>query len=119
MPLEARLNDNVFALFKTCIASLVFHRQFFLDSNLHPTPALIVLVFYSETIPHSGNVTTKYPWNSTVDTPQFTGLPVDCIYMEKLERLRMEMEESKMTMISGHNRVIREVTTNFGEELDN
>ena len=31
----------------------------------------------------------------------------------------MEMAELKKTMISGHNRVIREVTTNFGEELDN
>ena len=38
-------------------------------------------------------VVTKFPWNKTRDTPEFTGLPTDVFYMTQVEKLKMEMNE--------------------------
>jgi hypothetical protein len=105
MPLDAQSNDNVMPLLKTCIASLAYHREF-LDANLHHRNAITASPFYSEPIPHATNTMTRYPWNCTDDTPKFTGLPVDVMYMERLERLRAEVESMKTTMLADHERII-------------
>lgn len=117
MPLDAQSNDNVMPLLKTCIASLAYHREF-LDANLHHRNAITASPFYSEPIPHASNTTTRYPWNYTDDTPKFTGLPVDVMYMERLERLRAEVETMKTTMLADHERIIEVLSKHIDEALD-
>jgi hypothetical protein len=117
MPEDARSNENVFPLFKTCLASLAFHKQFCND-NLHHRSAVVVSPFYSEPVPYADHVVTRYPWNFTEDTPNFTGLPVDVLYMEKLERLRLEVVELKDAMMLDHNRIIEELSKSIEESLD-
>jgi hypothetical protein len=92
MPEEAQSNDNVFLLFKMPIASIGYHRQF-LEENLHSMSNLRSSIFMLETMPLQDCVTVKYPWNSTVDTPDFTGIPADILIIAKFESVMQKMEE--------------------------
>ena len=117
MPGGAALNESVFALFKACLSSLVFHRDW-LNCSIHSENALRTSPFWSETIPHSEHVTTRYPWNKMNDTPEFTGLPVDVMYMAKVEKMQIELEAFKVALLQDNSRVVEEITNNVEMSLD-
>ena len=98
MPRQARDNDKVFALFKMCIAQIEYHRDW-LNEHLHPRSQVRQTIFYIDKNPYAENVTVRYPWNATADTPQITGLPPDIMLLAKLEaaeeRHAKEKEELK------------------------
>ena len=111
------VNESVFALFKLCLAALVYHRDF-LDNSINSENAFCISPFWSEVIPFSEHATTRYPWNQTVDTPEFTGLPVDVIYMAKVESLHMELESLKVALVEDNRHIVEEITINFKTSLD-
>ena len=117
MPSAGATNDNVFALFKSCLAQLIHHRAW-LDETLHHDSVLCLSPFWSEVAPHSEHVTTRYPWDASDDTPTFTGLPVDVLYMAKVESLTNKLEAIWAALLSDNSRVVHEVLTGLTGELD-
>jgi hypothetical protein len=117
MPEEGRNNDVVFCLFKTCIASLVYHRQF-LDGVLHPENAIRCSVFWSEKIPYEDHVVTRFPWNRTSDTPEISGLPIDVLYMSKIETLLEQISELKEALIMDNARLEKSIVDKVEHSLD-
>ncbi len=111
------LNESVFALFMTCIASFIYHKSW-LDETVHPENALRCSPFWSETIPSSEHVITCYPWNRSKDTPEFTGLPVDVLYMAKVEKLQMEIIELKHSLLVDDVRIEKAIVDGIENSLD-
>ena len=111
MPEEARSNDKVLSLFKMCVASIGYHRQF-LEENLHSQSSVRTSIFMLETIPLQDKVTVKYPWNSTIDTPDFTGIPPDILILAKFESMTLQLEEMQRKLSEGFEATLR-------RELDN
>ena len=106
MPEEAQSNDKVFLLFKMCIASIGYHRQF-LEENVHSMSNLRSSIFMLETMPLQDCVTVKYPWNSTVDTPDFTGIPADILIIAKFESVMQKMEEMEVKLCARFEDTLR------------
>ena len=109
MPAGGAENESVFCLFRCCLASLIYHKDW-LEENLHSQNPLFLSPFLCEDIPFANHVRTAFPWNTTTDTPAFTGLPSDVFYMEKIEQLKIQLAalqtrlEAKMD--AGNDRVI-------------
>lgn len=57
-------NHDVFTLFKCCVASFVYHRQW-LESNLHPESEVRGCIFWNETVPFANDITTRHLWDKT------------------------------------------------------
>jgi hypothetical protein len=106
MPEEAQSNDKVFLLFKMCIASIGYHHQF-LEENLHSMSNIRSSIFMLETMPLQDFVTVKYPWNSTVDTPDFTGIPADILIIAKFESVMQKMEEMEAKLCARFEDTLR------------
>ena len=91
--IEARLprdcDVEIFVFFKFCLASFIFHRQW-LDENTHTSNSIHLSPFWAESIPFLSCVVIKFPWNKTDDTPGFTGLPTDVLYMAQIELLKID-----------------------------
>ena len=94
MPPATRSNDKVFLLFKTCLASLNYHRDF-VNTSLHTNSCLRTNHFVTKEMPFIGKLTVKYPWNKTSATPEITGMPPDVIILSKFERLTEDMAQLK------------------------
>ena len=75
---------------------------------------------------HSGlnhvlmHAVTKFPWNKTQDTPEFTRLPTDVLYMTQMEKLKIEMNEllksfelMRSALIADNSRVVKEVCDDY------
>jgi hypothetical protein len=45
--------------------------------------------------------TVKYPWTKTEATPTLTGLPPHITILENFEKLRVELEDSKVAILGG------------------
>jgi hypothetical protein len=108
MPVDARSNEGVFSLFKACIASLAYHKKNGNLDSMHSNCLVRSSVFWMEDIPYADNVTTKYPWNKTRDTPEFTGLPPDVNLLVEVQTLKEELAQMK-----------EELKTSFKEVLVN
>ena len=126
--IEARLprdcDAEFFVLFKFCLASFIFHRQW-LDENPLISNAIRLSLFWAESIQFSSCVVTKFPWNKTDDTPGFTGLPTDVLYMAQIELLKIEISELKSqfqvmmdAIFADNSRVVKEVCSKMEQELD-
>jgi hypothetical protein len=63
-------------------------------------------------------VTTRFPWNATKDTPQFTGIPIDIIYLKKIEELLLHIERLEAKIEEGNNRVIDQISNHVDKSLD-
>jgi hypothetical protein len=70
-------------------------------------------------------VVTKLPRNKTDDTPEFTGLPMDCLYMAQVEMPKMEIQELKIkfaqlveAVVEDNNRVVKAICKRMEKELD-
>jgi len=111
MPEEAKSNDKILSLFKMCVASIGYHRQF-LEENLHSQSSIRSSIFMLETIPLLDHVTVKYPWNSTVDTPDFTGIPPDILILAKFESMTLQLEEMQRSLNASFEATLK-------RELDN
>ena len=68
---------------------------------------------------------TKFPWNKTQDTPEFTGLPTDVLYMTQVENLKREMDEllksfelMRSALLADNTQVVKEVCEKIISELD-
>ena len=117
-------STETFRLFKFCVAFLVFHRDWF-DENIHEDNALRFSPFWSEPIPFASCVVTRFPWDKTQDTPQFTGLPTDVLYMTQVEKLKTEVDELlksfdmlRTALLADNSRVVVEVCEKMIAELD-
>ena len=91
-------------VFKFLFAHVVYHREY-LNNTMHPDNPLHCLSLWSETAPYAEYVTTRYPWNKTRDTPGFTGLPIDVLYLEKIELLRSEIKQLKAELLEDNARL--------------
>ena len=67
----------------------------------------------------------EFPWNKTEDTPGFTGLPTDVLYMTQIEELKTEIQDLrrqfqllKESLVVDNSRVIEEVCAKIERELD-
>eukprot|EP00956_Cyclotella_meneghiniana_P044667 scaffold329607_cov76-Cyclotella_meneghiniana.AAC.1 len=124
MPAVASANDAVFYLFKMCLASLIHHREW-LNETLHSESPVRMTSFWYEDIPLADHVTTKFPWTRTNDTPEFTGIPIDVLYMAKVEeqnaiiaRLEERLQSAEERLLQDNNRVVAEVTEHMDKALD-
>ena len=68
--------------------------------------------------PSSEHVITCYPWNRSEDTPDFTGLPVDVLYMAKVEKLQMEIIELKHSLLVDNVRIEKAIVDGIENSLD-
>jgi hypothetical protein len=119
MPEAGALNDAVFFLFKSCLASLIFHREWILQ-NLHATHPIFTSPFFSEIgeFPFTDRVRTCFPWTKTCDTPVFTGIPADVLYMAKIEELEKVIETLQSRLLEDNNRVINVIKAHMDTALD-
>ncbi len=111
MPLEAQSNDKVFSLFKMCIASIGYHCQF-LEENLHSHSSLRTSIFMLESMPFKDCVTMKLPWNSTTETPDFTGIPPDILVLAKLENMKLQLEALQASLSASFEATLRKELAN-------
>jgi hypothetical protein len=51
---------------------------------------------------------TRFPWNKTRDTPEFTGLPPDVLYLSKIQSLKLEIKELKAAFCEFKEEVLRD-----------
>ena len=124
MPGGENVNMDVFKLFKMCLASFIFNRPWF-EENMHPENAVRSSPFWSEPIPYAGNVVTRFPWTRTRDTPEFTGLPPDVLYLSKVETLKLEIAELKAVLrefkeevLGDKSRVADDIVARLNNSLD-
>lgn len=117
MPPSARDNDKVFMLFKTCLASLYYHREF-VNTSLHTNSCLRTNHFMTEEMPFVGNLTVKYPWNATSDTPEVTGMPPDVLILSKFERLQENFDRLQADMAQLKDDISTNFTAILKSELD-
>ena len=96
-----------------------------MDEVTHEDNALQLSPFWSEPIPYASCIVTRFPWNKTQDTPEFTGLPTDVLYMTQVENLKMEMDEllksfelMRSALLADNCRVVVEVCEKIISELD-
>ena len=92
MPESARDNHKVFGLFKRCIATLAYHRDW-MEEHLHRNSMVRSSIFMIEAIPFAELVTRKHPWDATADTPVQGGLPPDTILLAELEGMKKKQEK--------------------------
>jgi hypothetical protein len=113
------INDGVFCLFKTCLASFIFHWDW-LRSTIHRDSPLRSTIFWSEKeqFPHANNVTTCFPWTQTADTPQFTGIPIDVLYLAKIEELNKRIADMESGLKADNDRVIDSIKAHVDQALD-
>jgi hypothetical protein len=103
------------------LALPVFLHHFdWLNETLHSQNALRCSSFWAEKadFPHPNCVTTWFPWNATKDTPQFTGIPIDNIYLKKIDELLLHIQRLKAKIEEGNNRVIDQNTNRVDKSLD-
>lgn len=111
-------NHDVFTLFKHCISSFAYHRPW-LESNLHPESEVRGSSIWNESIPFADHVITRHLWDKTPDTPAFTGIPPDVLYMAQLKDLMAKFEDLKVSLLSDNNRVRDEIIDGIEASLDN
>ena len=110
-------NESIFYLFKSCLASLIHHRPW-LNRTLHDENPIRISPYWYEDIPYANQVTTRYPWTRTEDTPEFTGIPVDVLYLAKIEEQTKKIEELEQRLLRDNDRVIKTVNDHIDEALD-
>ena len=97
MPELARENDNVFALMKMCVTSLV-HYDGYLKEHLHENSMVRTPNFFTITIPLADFVTTKYLWSGTDDTSRIIGIPPEIMLLAEMESMKKEILELKSSL---------------------
>jgi hypothetical protein len=119
MPAGGAVNEGVFWLFKCCIASLVYHRQW-LQQNLHSENPVFATPFLSEmdSMPFTDCITTRFLWNATDETPVLTGVPSDVLLMAKIEELELTIKRLESRQREESDRIIDTVTTRVNDSLD-
>ena len=106
MPESAKSNEDVFALFKMCIASLE-HNRSFLEKNLHSQSNVRASIFMIESSSLGEYVTVKYPWNKTDDTPEISGIPPDVLVLAEFEGMKNQLKEMQSSMESNFQTMVR------------
>ena len=48
---------------------------------------------WSEDVPFVDHVRTAYPWTATKDTQEITGLPINTLYLSKIETLHTKIKK--------------------------
>ena len=93
-----RIEGNVMNLAMQCFASICYHHTF-LDKNLHPNNPFRNAAIFKD-IPKDVRdcSRTAYPWSSTADTPQITGVPPHILIMSELEEVKRMLSDLKVTM---------------------
>ena len=98
MPMDARSNEKVFAVFKMCVASIEYNRDF-LMTNLHRDSNIRASIFLLERAPPLDEyITVKYPWNKTSDTPELTSIPPDVLIMSEFEMMKEYMANMRISL---------------------
>jgi len=115
--LDGGNNESIFYMFKSCLASLIYHRPW-LNRTIHDRNPIQISPFWYEDIPYAHLVTTQYPWTRTEDTPEFTGIPVDVLYLAKIEEQTKRIAELEQRLKDDNDRVIKAVNDHMDEALD-
>ena len=89
LPEQARNNERVFCLFKSCLAPMIYHKHW-VKLNLNEENPSYSSLFLSEDIPFAEDVKTAFPWTKIEDTPTFSGIPADVVYLAKNEEASPE-----------------------------
>jgi hypothetical protein len=118
-------NDNIFCIFKMCLASFIYHRPW-LEANLHQDCEVRSTIFWSETgagadnaLPFSDHVVTKHLWDKTEDTPHITGLPPDVLYMAQVKGLIAKFDRLERALREDNDRVAGSILQGIEQSLDN
>jgi len=91
---------SVHRIFYFCFASLCFHFDY-LASVLHPKNKIQASHFYNNIPSYAKErATVKYPWTKTEATPTFTGLPPHITILANFEQLKLEMKETRDTILN-------------------
>ncbi|KAL3771963.1 hypothetical protein ACHAWO_007240 [Cyclotella atomus] len=90
-----------------------------LESNLHPESEVRGCIFWNETVPFANDITTRHLWDKTADTPSFTGLPPDVLYMSQLKSLIAKFDELKECLLSDNMATKNEIIASIETSLDN
>jgi hypothetical protein len=68
---------------------------------------------------------TRFPWNKTRNTPEFTGLPPNILYLSKIQSLKLEMKELKAAfcefkeeVLHDNSRVADVIVARLNDSLD-
>ena len=99
LPLQARGNLKVYAVYKMAVAAIAYYRDY-LAKHLHPESILRSTSLWNDDIPFHDKVVVKYPWNATDDTPEITGLPPDTVLLAEMESMKRDMAELKAELKS-------------------
>ena len=111
------VNDAVFCMFKSCLASFYHHREW-LDETLHARSPIRTSIFWLDECPFAKYVVTRFPWTATNDTPNFRGIPVDVLYLAKIEQMQSRIDELEAKLLEDNNRVIDKITQHIDKSLD-
>ena len=103
LPLQARGNLKVYAVYKMAVAAIAYYRDY-LAKHLHPESILRSTSLWNDDIPFHDKVVVKYPWNATDDTPEITGLPPDTVLRAEMESMKRDMAELKVEFRVDANR---------------
>ena len=99
LPEQAKQNLKIFAVHKMAVAAIAYHRTY-LDEHLHPDSILRSSSIWSNDIPFDDKVVVKHPWDSTDDTPEITGVPLDIVLLVELESMHRKMAALKADLKS-------------------
>ena len=63
-------------------------------------------------------ICTANPWTKTKDTPEILGMPIDVLYLCKIEELKIEVREITKALTYKGNRLESAFVTKLEEQLD-
>jgi hypothetical protein len=102
------INGQTRHLIQLCFASICYRKEF-LDSHLHANSPLRSSEFMKDIPDEIVNLATvKFPWNSSADTPMFTGIPPHIIILAELEHVKSELAEMAEKLASKVNDIFEE-----------
>lgn len=104
-------------IFKMCLASFIKHRMWF-DENIDMRNSLRCSLFWDEDIPLSYHVMTRFPCNSTCDTPEITDLPLGVFYLAQIEAQNIQYEKFKEAALAVNSKHDKEIIQAFEQYLD-
>ena len=98
LPNAKKIQPKTWNMVMFCFASLCYHYEY-LCKNLHKKSVLRgAPVFQNITEDMVKMTRVAYPWNSTKDTPTFTGIPPHVTTLAEFERVREELHAFKTSI---------------------
>ena len=87
-------NHKIFGLHKMAYASMTYHRDY-LSNRLCSDSILRSSFLWNDNVPFADKVVVRYPWDTTSNTPEITGLQPHIVLLAKVKSLQLEMKAAK------------------------